>query len=67
MSDAPNLAPLYHVHAHVHVEFMLSVSTLSSRLAWVCNDNTKKEYQNIEILRSRKRSGIRENIREHKL
>ncbi len=24
---------------------VLSVSTLSSQLAWVCNDNTIKEYQ----------------------
>ena len=36
----------------------LSVSNLSSRLAWVCIDNTIKEYQNIGILKGRKRSRI---------
>ncbi len=44
---------------------LLSVSTLSYQLALVCNDNTIKESQNIEILKSRERSRIKENKREN--
>jgi hypothetical protein len=62
-----DLKPIWQITVHLAYSWsfdMLSVSTLSSRLAWMWNDNTIKEYQNIEISKSRKRSRIRENIRK---